>query len=190
PARLDNHVFHMGQIDVGLKIAEEAQETISDGAWRDEIAARRAGAMAGRYGPRAAMELLDPLLEAAEGRALASAAMNAGYALARMGRLAAAQSAAAKGRAAHLALSEPFEWYPWTHIFTQAEALAYEGQLKEAFELAMEQYQQGVTERSPEAQAWFAWELSRNVGDLGCPHTAALHGRTAVALFRNLGRPM
>ena len=189
-ARLDNHIFHMGQIDLGLKMAEEASATITDTGWQDEIAARRSGAMAGRFGPRATVELAEPLLERAGGRALAMAAMNAGYALARMGRLGAAQRAAAKGREAHLALSEPFEWYPWTHTFTEVEALAYAGRLNEAFDLAQGQYQQGLTDRSPEAQAWFAWELSRNVADRGYPHAAAVHGRTAAALFGQLGRPM
>jgi DNA-binding CsgD family transcriptional regulator len=111
------------------------------------------------------------------------------YSTARMGRLDEARTIAERGFEAHQALAEPFEWHPWTHTFFRAEALAHGGRFGEAGELTTEQYQRAVDEKSPEAQAWFAWQLAKTAADCGSPRTAAVHGRAAVALFRQLGQP-
>ncbi|HMC52463.1 MAG TPA: helix-turn-helix transcriptional regulator, partial [Acidimicrobiales bacterium] len=188
-ARLDNLVFHMGRIDAGLAMAEAAERHIADPAWRDELVAKRAAVIDGQYGPRAGAAVALPLLERREGRAFVWASIITAYSTGRMGRLAQARAIAERGYEAHRSLTEPFDWHPWTHLFFRAEALAHEGRFEEADRLTTEQYQRAVDDKSPEAQAWFAWQLGKTVADRGSPRTAAVHARTAVALFRQLGRP-
>ena len=188
-ARLDNLVFHMGRIDAGLAMAEEAERRIADPAWRDELVAKRASIIDGQYGPRAGTAVALPLLERAEGRALVWASIITAYSTGRMGRLSQARAIAERGFEAHQALTEPFDWHPWTHTFFQAEALAHEGRFEEARRLTTEQYQRALDEKSPEAQAWFTWQLAKTVDDCGSARTAAVHGRAAAALFRQLGQP-
>jgi DNA-binding CsgD family transcriptional regulator len=55
--------------------------------------------------------------------------------------------------------------------------------------LATEQYHRAIAEQSAEAQAHFAWQLAKTVGDRGHVRTAARLIREAVAAFRALGRP-
>jgi DNA-binding CsgD family transcriptional regulator len=188
-ARLDNLVFHMGRIDAGVAMAEEAEGRIADPAWRDELAAKRASVIDGVYGPRAGAAVALPLLERAGGRAFVWASIITAYSTGRMGRLTEAQAIAERGYEAHRALTEPFDWHPWTHIFFRAEALAHEGRFREAEALTTEQYQRALDEKSPEAQAWFAWQLAKTVAARGWPRTAAVHARAAAALYRELGRP-
>jgi len=188
-ARLDNLVFHMGRIDAGLAMAEAAERHIADPAWRDELVAKRAAVIDGQYGPRAGAAVALPLLERRGGRAFVWASIITAYSTGRMGRLAQARAIAERGYEAHRSLTEPFDWHPWTHLFFRAEALAHEGRFEEADRLTTEQYQRAVDDKSPEAQAWFAWQLGKTVADRGSPRTAAVHARTAVALFRQLGRP-
>jgi DNA-binding CsgD family transcriptional regulator len=188
-ARLDNHVFHLGHVDVGIQMAEEAEAAISESGWRDEIAAKRSSVVAAQYGPRAGAEISVPLLETAKGRALVWAGINSAFTLARMGRFREAHEASDRAREAHTALSEPINWYAWIHDFHVQDILSHEGELDAAHTGAMEMYQHGMIDRSPEAQGWFSWLLTKLVGERGYPHSAALHGRTAVGLFHQLGRP-
>ena len=187
-ARLDNYLYQ-GRIDEGMRVAEEAERVIADGAWRDAITAKRSLLLLGSHGPSAAAEAAQPLLGRAEGTALALACQVAAYSLGRLGRISAALDAAERGHAAHLTLVEPVDWYPFMHLFCRGEALTHAGRMQEAFVLATEQYQQGLDEGSTEAQAWFAWQLGKGVADRGNIRTAIGHLRTAVALFRELGRP-
>lgn len=187
--RIDNHVFLTGHSDEGRRMAEETEATVEDPIWRDEIAAKRVAMIAAVQGPKAAAEFAEPLLKRATGRAFVWAAIPSSFALGRLGRFSEASEVADRGQAVHLALAEPLEWYPWTHTFFHGEVLAHAGRLDDAYALADEEYQQSVSDRSPEAQAWFAWQLCKSVGERGYPRTAAIYGRTAVALFRQLGRP-
>ena len=186
--RLDNHVFHLGHIEAGLQMAEEAEASIVDPVWRDEIAAKRSSVLAGWYGPRAAVEVGEPLLPRAQGRSLVWAGINLGWALGRVGRLSEAKEVAERGRAAQAALTEPGNWGQ-AHLFFRNEALALEGQIDEAYGATEKEYRLAVSQRSPEAQAWWAWQLSKAVGERGYPHTAAVHARSAVVLFHELGQP-
>jgi DNA-binding CsgD family transcriptional regulator len=186
---LDHRSFMGGRIDTGLQLAKEIEPTIEDPEFRDEVAAKRAALTAGFDGPRSGAELAEPILERSSGRACVWSAIAVGYALSRVGRLRAALAAAERGHAEHLRLAEPLEWYPWIHLFVRGEALAHSGRLAAAHALATEQYERGVADRSPEAQAWFSWQLCKLVSERGFPRAAAVHGRTAVALFRQLDQP-
>lgn len=188
-ARVDNFVSHMGNMDAGLRVAEEAERAIADPAWRDELVAKRAGVVDGQHGPRAAAALAEPLLDRASGRAFLWASIMSSHSNSRMGRLERACQIAERAYEAHLALAEPFDWYPWIHMFIRNEALIHGGRVDEAFDLATEHYRQGLEDNSPEAQAFFAWQLAEAVPERGFPRTAAVHGRTAAALFQRLGRP-
>jgi DNA-binding CsgD family transcriptional regulator len=186
--RLDNLGLYMGRLEEGLAVAEEAEATLQDPAWRDELAARRSTLLIGTEGPRVAAQIASPLLERAEGRALVWACLVAGFSFGRLGAFGAASDAALRGHAGHVTLEQPLEWYPWMHHFVRCQALTFSGQLAEALELATEQYRMGLADRSPEAQAWFAWQLSRVFAAKGHIEPAVSHAREAVALFRQLGR--
>ncbi len=186
-ARLDNLVFSMGHVELGLEMALEAEAAIEDPAWRAEIVARRACVLGGVEGPRAAVEVAEPLLSQARGRALVWASIAASYGLGRLGRLEQAREVSIQGHVAHLGLEKPLDWFPWRLVFFDAEALGHLGRLDESHELAETMYREAIEAGSLEAQAWFAWQMTKFVTDRGHAKTAATFGRLAVALFRHLG---
>ncbi len=188
-ARLDNLVFHLGRIERGLELMQEAMAQVQDPVWRDELTAKLSSVLAGTHGPAAAAPVAEPLLERDSGRALVWSAIIASWALGRMGRLSAAADAARRGHAAHVALDEPNDWHPWVHLFFTSETLLLGGDFAAGQALALEQYQQAVVENSPEAQAWFAWLLSKHALDRGFPATAAVRARESAALFHQLSQP-
>ncbi len=130
-----------------------------------------------------------PLLENATGRAFVWASMSAAHSLPRLGRIAEAFPVLDRGHAAHLALAEPIDRYPWIHHWLRCEALALGGRLHESEALALEQHQEGIDTASLEQQAYFAWHLATVVGDRGHVVEAARHAREGIALNRELGRP-
>lgn len=188
-ARLDNQVYFLGQIPEALVIADEADAAVTDLTWRDEITAKRGGLLLAMHGPRAAAEAVAPLLVQADGRGLVWACVIASYGFGRMGRIEEALAVAERGHAANLELAMPMEWYPWYHLFHRGEALAHAGRFIEADTLATRRYEQGLAERSAEAQAFFAWQLCKRVGERGHVRAAIHYGHEAVALFRQLDRP-
>jgi DNA-binding CsgD family transcriptional regulator len=187
--RLDNRVIYAGTIDDGLKIADEAEGTLSSGELRDEIAARRAALLLAKEGPRRALSALQPILDRASGRALAWACMPGAYSLARLGRIDEALEVARRGFRAHSALATSIDWYPWMHAFYEAEALAHAGRFNEAEDVAVAHYRNGVDARSLEAQAIFSWQLAKTVADRGHVEEAIRLTRKAVSIYQQLGRP-
>ena len=187
-ARLECAIF-LGFIQPGLTIAEQAERSISDPAWRDQVTARRAGLLLAAAGPRAAVEVAVPLLERSRGQALVWACLIASVALGRLGRLDDAVAAADLGHATQLTITTPLEYYPWLHIYFRGDALIYAGRLDEAARAAQEQYDLAVGHRSTEAQAYFGFQLAKSVGEHGDVEHAVHHAREAAALFRELGRP-
>jgi DNA-binding CsgD family transcriptional regulator len=188
-ARLDNSAFYLGRISEGIRIAEEAEATIVDPAWRDEVTARRAAFLIATDGLRVAAEAAEPLLRRGKGAGLVFACQVAAYSLGRLGRLDGAIEAANRGYTAHRTLPEPLDWYPSVHVFLRSEALAHAGRFQEAEASAREEYDRGVVEGSTETQAWLAFHLGKVVGDRGHVESAIRHLREAVALFRDLDRP-
>jgi DNA-binding NarL/FixJ family response regulator len=187
--RLDNRVIYAGTIDDGLKIADDAEVTLSAVELRDEIAARRAALLLAKEGPRRAASALQPILDRAGGRALAWACMPGSYSLARLGRIDEALEVARRGFRTHSALTTNIDWYPWMHAFYEAEALAHAGRFREAEDVAVAQYRHGVDARSLEAQAIFSWQLAKTVADRGHVDEAIRLTRKAVSIYRQLGRP-
>ncbi len=188
--RLDNEAFYLGELAEANRIAEQAERSVTDPAWRDEITARRLGLVLATHGHRAAADAAEPLLRRAGGRALVWASQIGSFSVGRLGRLDEALQIAVRGRAEHLALPDVLEsWYPWFHRFFECDALAGLGRIDEAAALATGEYRRGLDERSGEAQALFALQLARLVADRGAPGPAVRHAREAAALFRELGRP-
>ncbi|HEY4409829.1 MAG TPA: helix-turn-helix transcriptional regulator, partial [Acidimicrobiia bacterium] len=187
--RLDNRVIYAGTIDEGLRMAVEVEESLADPTWRDEIAARRSALLLATQGPRTSAAVAEPLIARATGQALVWACMPGAYSLARLGRIEAALEANRRGHEAQLALTTPMDWYPWMHAWYRAEALAHAGRLEEAEALTGAHHEQALAEHSTEAQAIFAWQRCKRVGDRGHVGSAIRSGREAIALYRELGRP-
>jgi len=187
--RLDNYAVNLGHIDEGLALAAEAEAAIADPAWRDEITAKRSTLLLAVKGPTAALEIAEPLMHRAQGRTLVWACGVAAYALDRRGRSGAALEAAERGHAANTRLSRPVEWHPWMHLVHRCEALTHAGRLDEAESLAGAEYELALLDKSPEAQAFFAWQRGTVALERGQVELASSHGCEALALFRRLGRP-
>jgi DNA-binding CsgD family transcriptional regulator len=188
-SRLDNLLYAVRPAD-GLRVAEAAESAIGDLALRDAVTARRAWILAATEGPRAGIELAGPLLARASGSASAWAYLAAEYCLTRLGRLDEALEASVLGHETHRALDTPLQWYPWWHLFVRCAALTFAGRLAEAEELAGAEHRRALAEGSPEAQAYFAGQLSRVLRERGRIRSALARAREAVALFRQLDRPM
>ncbi len=172
-----------------LRIAEDAEAKIADQAWRDEITAMRAAFTLSADGFRAAAEVAEPLLRRTEGRALVLACLAGAVSLGRLGRLDEALETSDRGYDTHLNVKVPMEWYPWIHLYLRCEVLAAAGRFQECEALAAEQYRTSLVDRSPEAQAYFAVRLARDVAEHGRVQRCTRYAQESVALFRQLGRP-
>jgi DNA-binding CsgD family transcriptional regulator len=190
-ARTDNSVTSTGADDAG--ILDQAEATIADPAWRDQLAARRIGVLLHHRGPRAAAAAAEPLLRRGEGalpgEAFVVACISGGYGLNRLGRLDEALEVAARGHAVQLASPTTLTWYTWWHEVTRCHALTYAGRFDEAATLAAANYRQALDEGSTEAQAAFALLPAFAVCERGRVRTAARLAREAAALNDQLGRP-
>ncbi|MGH9000910.1 MAG: AAA family ATPase, partial [Acidimicrobiia bacterium] len=186
---IDTLAVYKGWMDEGLRLADRLESDITDEAWRDEIAARRAVLVLATEGPRASVELAIKVVGRAEGRGLVWGCMGAAFGLARLGRVTEALAMTERGHAEHLALVQPIDRYPWIHSWLRCEALVQAGRLREAETLARACYAQGVEDASAEAQAYFAWHLATVVGERGHVQSAARYAREGIALNRELGRP-
>jgi DNA-binding CsgD family transcriptional regulator len=187
--RMDTYLY-LGRFDESLQLAQQAEASIADPAWRDEITARQSALILATQGPEAAAKAVEPLLEHATGAARVWAHVIASATLDRLGRLDAAIDTADRGHAAQLSLTTPMPWYPWIHLYNRVLALAHAGRLEESEALTAGQYQQAIADSSIEAQAMFALNLAQLVETRGRIKTAAQHAREAVALSRQLGRPL
>ena len=185
-ARLDLHTYDLGSLADGLRIAEDAEASLRDPAWRDELTARRLGLLLAIHGPHAQVAVAEPLVERANGRALAWGCIELAYGLGRVGRLDDAVATAERGFEVHRLLAEPFEWSPWMHRFLRCDVLAHSGRLDAAETLAASE--RGVDPGDVETRAFFALHLAKTVGDRGRVAAAIRNAETSVALFRRMGR--
>jgi len=188
-ARLDNDALFHGQVDEGLRAAEKAESELSTPALLDELAAKRSTVLLGAKGPNAALEVALPLVDRAEGRTLVWACATAAFGLGRRGSFEQALVIADRGYQANRALARPVAWGPWFHLEHRCQALTLAGRLAEAEQLADAQYQLALEDRSPEAQANFAWRRSIIALDQGRVKTAARYAREGAALTHQLDRP-
>jgi DNA-binding CsgD family transcriptional regulator len=188
-ARLEMHAYDTGDLTDGLTIAEDAEASVTDPHWRDEITARRLGLLLALHGPSAQAAVAEPLVARASGRALAWGCVELTYSLGRLGRLDEALAVSERGQAVHESLADRFEWSPWMHRYLRCDILAHSGRLGAAEALAAELSGGGPgAPGDVETRAFFALHLAKVVGDRGHVRTAARHAETAIALFRRLGR--
>lgn len=186
--RLDSTVLWTGGDPLG--IVSEAEATITDPGWRDELQARVLGMLLSSQGTRATIEAARPLLARAKEGALAFACLSAAFSLGRHGRLDEAIDISVRGHASQMATRRPLAWYPWWHLFERCLALNYAGRFVEAERLAIEQYRQGLADRSLEAQGIFALTTAVTVAERGHLHVALPRIREALAVNQQLGRPL
>lgn len=185
-ARLDMHAYDLGSLADGLRIAEDAEGSLNDPEWRDEITARRLGLLLAIQGPRAQVAVAEPLIARAKGRALAWGCLELAYGLGRIGRLEEALAVADRGFAVHESLADPFEWSAWMHRFMRCDILAHSGHLGGAEALAATEPR--VNASDVETQAFLALHQAKVVGDRGHVLTAIRHAETSIGLFRRFGR--
>jgi DNA-binding CsgD family transcriptional regulator len=186
--RIDGLWLSLGRMQDGLRVAEEADATISDPDLRTEVSSHRAGLVLGSEGPGAAVRVLEPLLAGAQGRSLVWMGVVGAFGLGRLGRLREGLDIAARAYAAGVAMTEPDDWYPWFNLHARCEVLVQAGRFAEAERLALEQHQRGLDEGSSEARAWFLWNLSRTTRERGNVRDAARDAREAATLLHRLGR--
>jgi DNA-binding CsgD family transcriptional regulator len=187
-ARIHNSVTWTGHD--AFRIIDEAEATITETGWRDRLAAERLVLLNLTRGPETTAEAAAPLLDRAEGAALAVACIPAATSLARLGRIDDALDASERGYAAQMATPTPLAWYPWWHAVARCHALRYAGRFEEAESLATSHYQQALIDQSTEAQAIFALMPACAVAERGRVQTAARRVREALALSHELGRPL
>ena len=185
-ARLDMHAYDLGRLADGLRIAEDAEASLRDPEWRDEITARRLGLLLATQGPYAQVAVAEPLVGRANGRALAWGCLELAYGLGRIGRLEHALAVADRGFQVHDSLADPFEWSAWMHRFMRCDILAHSGRLDGAEALAATE--PGVDAGDVETRAFLALHLAKVVGDRGHVLTAIRHAESSIALFRRFGR--
>jgi DNA-binding CsgD family transcriptional regulator len=189
-ARMDNFLRANSSAD-SLRVATQAESTITERRWRDEITARRSTILVTTSGPTETLKAVSPLLTGTTtSTALVWACLTGARSLARLGRCREAVELTVRGHAAHEALREPIEWYPWFHLFNRCEALIAAGQLRDAEALARTEYQAGLADHSPEAQACFALQLAKIYLARGRVRKAAGCAWEAAGVFRRIGRPM
>jgi DNA-binding CsgD family transcriptional regulator len=188
--RVDNLRFR-GSFAEALRVAGEAESGISDPAWRDELAAKRAGILLDVEGPAAAASAAEALCRSAGGRALVWACLISAFAQGRAGRLDGALDAASRGHEASSRLSgRPLQWPPGVFQLARSEALRHGGQLEEAEALAAGEYGQALASGSDDGQAYAAWQLAKVLLSQGRAEGAVRYGLEAAALLRQLGRPL
>jgi DNA-binding CsgD family transcriptional regulator len=188
-ARMDNFLYANASAE-SLRVAGEAESSIADRRWRDEITARRSTILVTTAGPRETLRAVSPLLAGTGDHALVWACLTGARSLARLGRADESLRLTERGLSAHRALGRPIEWYPWFHLFNRCEALLGVGRLRDAETLARAEYQAGLADHSPEAQACFALQLAKIYLARGRVRTSADSAREAVGVFRRIGRPM
>jgi DNA-binding CsgD family transcriptional regulator len=187
-ARMDNFLYASRGSD-SLTVAADADTTIHDPRWRDEITARRSAVLVATDGPLATLKAVKPLLaRGTSDNALVWACLTGARSLARMGRCNEALQLTERGHAAQIALSEPMEWYPWFHLFNTCDVLLSLGRLHDAEALARAEYRSGLAEHSHESQGCFALQLAKACLARGRVRDAAGHAREAVSVLRRIGR--
>lgn len=189
-ARMDNFLYATRETE-SLKVALDAESTIQDMGWRDEITARRSAILVNTEGPLATLRAVTPLLAgSSSSNAFVWACLTGARSLARMGRCDEALQLTERGYATQIALTTPIEWYPWFHKFNRCDALLNTGRLREADALATAEYQSGLADHSPEAQGCFALQLAKVWLARGRVRDAAHQAREAVGVLRRIGRPL
>jgi ATP/maltotriose-dependent transcriptional regulator MalT len=186
--RIDN-LRLAARFDDAVRVSLDAEAAITTPAWRDQIAAKRAGLLLDIDGPDACIAATEPLCRSEQPRAVVWACLFSAFALGRAGRLAAADDAVGHGLEADAAVADgPLQSLAAPLLLARAEALTFAGRLEEAEALSRTVYGEAVAGGSLDGQAYSAWQLAKTYLAQGRAATAARYGREAAALLRQLGR--
>ena len=174
-----------GPLDEALRVADEADSTISDPASRDEVAASRALVLGLAGRTTEALAVVVPVLSRADGRALASAGFSGSVALGLVGRLDEAIIAADRGVETYRQLVGPglgIDAFMCSAM--RMAALVYGGRIEEAATWGKSEYDAAVTSGSAGARAFLSMYLARALVARGRVEAAARRGEEAVGLYR------
>ena len=187
-ARITVLDWGLKRADLAIGVAEEAESAIVDPAWRDQIIADRARLLGRSGNHRAAVELVVPLLDRAQGSALISACFAAGTSMMVTGQARAGIEATERGLAEHLLFAgPPLPFGPHFHVAIRCGVLLVAGRLAEGRELAQREYDKAIKEESLEARSWFSFTLAWVALAEGRVATAARLAGESAAAFRELG---
>jgi DNA-binding CsgD family transcriptional regulator len=188
--RMDVLSLGLDQMAEATRVGEEAEATISDVACRDEVTTKRAQLMLHSGHRSTAFELVEPILDRAEGRTLVSAAIMGATCLLLTGRLTDAIETTKRGLAAHMSLAGPPPTLaPQFHVDLHSLALLHAGLLREAEELLTDAYHRGVTDGSLETQGTASLWLARTLLARGRVTAAAHIAQEAAGIYRESSLP-
>jgi len=181
----------LNHFEASLNVAEEAELSIENPAYRDQIAAERARVL-GRHGRnREAAEIVDPLIDRAQGRALIAACFAAATSMSVTGQFRRGLEATEIGHRAHLQWDGPPIGYPPAmHFALRGLLYQYAGYLKESVEISTAQHALGVSEHSPVAIGFFSLNLGIVAVFQGKGETALKRGHESSAMFQRIGFPL
>ena len=177
----------LDRTDEALRVLNEAEAKIVDVVYRDQITVERARLL-GRSGDHAsAAELIDPLLDRAQGPTLVAACIAAANAMGLTGRIGRAIEATERGLKAQLAQSgAPFPFGPYFHLALRWVALINAGRFAEARELGEREYGKALEENSVEAKAFFSAALAGTALAEGRVQSAVRLARESAGGFQEL----
>ncbi|MEX2553494.1 MAG: helix-turn-helix transcriptional regulator, partial [Actinomycetota bacterium] len=180
----------LNDFEAALMVAEEAEASIDDVTLRDQITAERARVL-GRHGRnRDAVDIVDPLIDRAQGRTLIAACFAAATSMSVTGQFQRAVEATEIGYAAHRVLTGPPEGYaPAIHLALRCLAYLLTGYLSEGEELARAQYAQALSDHSPLTTGFFSLFLGLHAGLQGRCQTTARWGSEGLATFQKIEIP-
>jgi DNA-binding CsgD family transcriptional regulator/tetratricopeptide (TPR) repeat protein len=183
--RADNLISRLGRTDEALAVIDEAERLVTDPAALDQLTAKRAFALhvAGRL--QEALDVLVPMLARAEGPEFGFAWYIGGACMARAGRFAEALLLCEKlARAATAFGGGPPPFRPSLEAVVKCAVFAGAGRLRDAEEVAVEEYVRGVTDGSVTIQAVSALHLARVEVGMGKVSEAARYAAEARDHFR------
>lgn len=171
-----------------LAVLVDAEGRLTDRSWRDEVVCVRAGYELLNERPAAALDAVQPALEATRGRALVEATVIAAPALAVIGRGDDAVHVARRRLAARTELGDQYSMAGASlHVTWQGLGLMEAGKLAEAEALLLQAYDGHIEDRTRRGQAWCALTLGRLRHFQGRPQSAIRAFAEGAAAFDELG---
>jgi len=190
-ARIEVNDLGLNDTEAAVRIAEEAEKSITAVENRDHITSERARILGRRGQNGAAVALAQPLLERASGRTLIAACFAAGTSMPVTGQAQQAIDATELGYKTHLELvGPPVGFPPELHLALQLGAYCYAGFLAEAWRLGNDRYAKAVADHNPMSMAFIAIFQCMTATYQGRPQTGLRFGVEAITVLRRLGFPM
>jgi DNA-binding CsgD family transcriptional regulator len=184
-ARIDNLSYTLGRLEEGVAVAQDAEASIADPNFRDELTAHHASLLDNSGQTAKALRLSADLVERAEGWAGAWGSVMATWGYAKTGQLSKALAVSEQGLETFRALSGPAPpWGASALVAVRYWALMFGGQLHEAEELALAEYRRGVSDQSVETRWYISMFLANVYVARGRLAAAIRWGREAAALGR------